>query len=162
MVEAAHRSGALNSAGYARDLGRPVLAVPGPVTSAMSAGCHRLIQRDEEPARLVTSVAEVLAYCGSAELEIGGAGANPVGAVAGGATATSGPAAWQHAYDSLDVVARSVLDGFPGRRRSVTEAELSRLSGQPISQVIAALPVLQGLGLITAAREGYRLASVAS
>jgi hypothetical protein len=42
---------------------------------------------------------------------------------------------------------------------SVTEAELSRLSGQPISQVIAALPVLQGAGLITAAREGYRLAS---
>ena len=65
------------------------------------------------------------------------------------------------AYDGLDLVARSVLDGFPGRGRSVTEAELSRLSGQPISQVIAALPVLQDAGLITAAREGYRLASVA-
>jgi hypothetical protein len=50
-----------------------------------------------------------------------------------------------------------------GRRSgSVTEAELSRLNGQPISQVIAALPVLQGAGLIMAAREGYRLASVAS
>ncbi|MEO7261383.1 MAG: DNA-processing protein DprA [Jatrophihabitantaceae bacterium] len=152
VVEAAHRSGALNSAGYARDLGRPVLAVPGPVTSVMSAGCHRLIQRDEEPARLVTSVAEVLAYCGSAELE-GDAGDAPAGG--GGASA-------QQAYDSLDLVARSVLDGFPGRGRSVTEAELSRLSGQPINQVIAALPVLQSLGLITAAREGYRLASVAS
>ncbi|MEO7263056.1 MAG: DNA-processing protein DprA, partial [Jatrophihabitantaceae bacterium] len=155
VVEAASRSGALNSAGYARELGRPVLAVPGPVTSAMSVGCHRLIQRDEEPARLVTDVAEVLAYCGSAELAV-----EPQ-AGAGRASATSGQASWQKAYDSLDVVARSVLDGFPGRRSSVTEAELSRLSGQPISQVIAALPVLQGLGLITAAREGYRLASVA-
>jgi DNA processing protein len=152
VVEAAHRSGALNSAGYARDLGRPVLAVPGPVTSAMSAGCHRLIQRDEEPARLVTSIAEVLAYCGSAEAEVD----------AGGPSAAGGRASWQRAYDSLDTVARSVLDGFPGRGRSVTEAELSRLSGQPISQVIAALPVLQGAGLITSAREGYRLASVAS
>jgi DNA processing protein len=152
VVEAAHRSGALNSAGYARDLGRPVLAVPGPVTSAMSAGCHRLIQRDEEPARLVTTVAEVLAYCGSAEVD----------EAAGDQRAASGPASWQQAYDGLDAVARSVLDGFPGRRRSVTEAELSRLSGQPIRQVIAALPVLQAAGLITAAREGYRLASVAS
>jgi DNA processing protein len=147
VVEAAHRSGALNSAGYARDLGRPVLAVPGPVTSAMSSGCHRLIQREEDPARLVTSVAEVLSYCGSAELEERDAAAAP---------------ASQRAYDNLDLVARSVLDGFPGRGHSVTEAELSRLSGQPISQVIAALPVLQAAGLITAAREGYRLASVAS
>ena len=151
VVEAAHRSGALNSAGYARDLGRPVLAVPGPVTSAMSAGCHRLIQREEDPARLVTSVAEVLSYCGSAEV-VEDAGAGGV----------DGRPPAQRAYDNLDLVARSVLDGFPGRGRSVTEAELSRLSGQPISQVIAALPVLQGAGLITAAREGYRLASVAS
>jgi len=147
VVEAAHRSGALNSAGYARDLGRPVLAVPGPVTSAMSSGCHRLIQREEDPARLVTSVAEVLSYCGSAEL------------ADDDDLASTGPGSSQRAYDSLDLVARSVLDGFPGRGRSVTEAELSRLSGQPISQVIAALPVLQGAGLITAAREGYRLAS---
>jgi DNA processing protein len=151
VVEAAHRSGALNSAGYARDLGRPVLAVPGPVTSAMSSGCHRLIQREEDPARLVTSVAEILSYCGSAEIEEDA-----------GAAAATGRSSSQRAYDSLDLVARSVLDGFPGRGRSVTEAELSRLCGQPISQVIAALPVLLGAGLITAAREGYRLASVAS
>ena len=65
VVEAGARSGALNSAGYARDLGRPVLAVPGPVTSAMSVGCHRLIQREEDPAQLVTGVAEVLDFCGS-------------------------------------------------------------------------------------------------
>jgi DNA processing protein len=157
VVEAAHRSGALNSAGYARDLGRPVLAVPGPVTSAMSSGCHRLIQREEEPARLVTSVAEVLSYCGSAELEDPGDGVDGVDGVV-----TAGRVSAQRAYDGLDLVARSVLDGFPGRGHNVTEAELSRLSGQPISQVIAALPVLLGAGLITAAREGYRLASVAS
>jgi DNA-binding IclR family transcriptional regulator len=76
-------------------------------------------------------------------------------------TGTGGPSA-RRAYDGLDLVARSVLDGFPGRGRSVTEAELARLSGQPISQVIAALPVLQSAGLITSAREGYRLVSVAS
>ena len=44
VVEAGHRSGSLNVAGQAHALGRPVGAVPGPVTSAASAGCHRLIQ----------------------------------------------------------------------------------------------------------------------
>ena len=44
VVEAALRSGALNSARHARDLCRPVMAVPGPVTSEQSAGCHELIR----------------------------------------------------------------------------------------------------------------------
>ncbi|MBV9821903.1 MAG: DNA-protecting protein DprA [Actinobacteria bacterium] len=147
VVEAAARSGALNSAGYARDLGRPVLAVPGPVTSAMSVGCHALIRRDEDPARLVTGVAEVLEYCGG----VRGTADSP----------TPGADAGRRPYDGLDPVARSVLDGFPGRGRSATEAELSRLSGQPIGQVIAALPVLREAGLIVAAREGYRLTDTA-
>jgi DNA processing protein len=40
VVEAAARSGATATAHRARTLGRPVMAVPGPVTSAMSVGCH--------------------------------------------------------------------------------------------------------------------------
>lgn len=44
VVEAGHRSGSMNVAGQAHALGRPVGAVPGPVTTAASAGCHRLIQ----------------------------------------------------------------------------------------------------------------------
>jgi DNA processing protein len=44
VVEAALRSGALNSARHARELCRPVMAVPGPVTSEQSAGCHELIR----------------------------------------------------------------------------------------------------------------------
>ena len=44
VVEAAHRSGAHSTAHHAAELGRPVGAVPGPVTSASSAGCHRLIR----------------------------------------------------------------------------------------------------------------------
>jgi hypothetical protein len=60
-------------------------------------------------------------------------------------------------YDALDLAARTVLDGFPARR-VVTEAELARLSGQPIQQVLAALPVLVGLRMVTVGRDGYRLA----
>jgi DNA processing protein len=43
LVEAAERSGALNTGRTAADLGRLVLAVPGPITSAASAGVHRAI-----------------------------------------------------------------------------------------------------------------------
>ena len=44
VVEAGHRSGSLNIASQAHSLGSAVGAVPGPVTSPASAGCHRLIQ----------------------------------------------------------------------------------------------------------------------
>lgn len=44
VVEAAARSGALNTARSAADLGRVVGAVPGPVTSASSRGCHNLLR----------------------------------------------------------------------------------------------------------------------
>lgn len=57
VVEAGWRSGSLNTAGHAAALGRPLGAVPGPVTSASSAGCHRLFR--EYDARCVTSAAEV-------------------------------------------------------------------------------------------------------
>lgn len=57
VVEAGHRSSSLNIAGQAHSLGRPVGAVPGPVTSAASAGCHRLIQ--EGVASLVTDAQDV-------------------------------------------------------------------------------------------------------
>ncbi len=52
VVEAGWRSGSLNTAGHAAGLGRPLGAVPGPVTSAASAGCHRLLR--EYDARCIT------------------------------------------------------------------------------------------------------------
>lgn len=59
VLEAGWRSGSLNTAGHALDVGRPVGAVPGPVTSAASAGCHRLIR--EKPVTLVTNADEMAA-----------------------------------------------------------------------------------------------------
>ena len=46
VLEAGWRSGSLNTAHHARQLGRPIGAVPGPVMSAASAGCHKLIRED--------------------------------------------------------------------------------------------------------------------
>lgn len=57
VVEAATRSGSLTTADFAANLGRTVAAVPGPVTSPLSAGCHDLIATG---AALVTSARDVL------------------------------------------------------------------------------------------------------
>lgn len=60
VVEAAQRSGALNTARHARDLDRPLMAVPGAITSELSAGCHTVI-RDWQ-GMLVTSAADVIEH----------------------------------------------------------------------------------------------------
>lgn len=62
VVEAGARSGSLNTAGHAAALGRPLGAVPGPVTSAASVGTHRML-RDFD-ARCVTTPAEALELIG--------------------------------------------------------------------------------------------------
>ena len=61
VVEAALRSGAQRTAIDTETLGRLVMAVPGPVTSGPSAGCHQLIR---DGALLVTSVGDVLEAVG--------------------------------------------------------------------------------------------------
>ncbi|GAB2910390.1 DNA-processing protein DprA [Streptomyces mayteni] len=61
VVEAARRSGSLVTARHASRLGRHLMAVPGPVTSSLSAGTHRLIR---EAAVLVSDAAEVIELVG--------------------------------------------------------------------------------------------------
>jgi DNA processing protein len=58
VVEAAARSGALNTAGHAADRGIPVLAVPGDVDRPKAAGCNALIR---DGATLVRDADDVLA-----------------------------------------------------------------------------------------------------
>lgn len=57
VVEAGWRSGSLNTAHHAASLGRPLGAVPGPITSAASAGCHRLLR--EADAQCITAADDV-------------------------------------------------------------------------------------------------------
>lgn len=58
VVEAAFRSGSLRTAREAAELLRTVLAIPGPITSPTSDGCHRLI--GERSAEIVTSVSDAM------------------------------------------------------------------------------------------------------
>jgi DNA processing protein len=145
VVEAAARSGALNTAAHCVAIGRTLMAVPGPITSAMSVGCHRLIRRESDPAILVSSVDEVLAIVGSI-----GEGLDPV-AVSAGADGL------RDRLDRLDPAARRVFDGLP-RRRAVTEDELAGLCGLSVLEIVRTLPALQLAGLVVGAAEGYRMA----
>jgi len=58
VIEAAFRSGSLRTARDAAELMRIVMAVPGPITSPTSDGCHRLI--GERCAEIVTSVSDAM------------------------------------------------------------------------------------------------------
>jgi DNA processing protein len=145
VVEAATRSGARNTAGHAVELGRPVMAVPGPITSPQSAGCHQLLAAERSPARLVTSVNDVL--------EVLGAGRDVL--------SEPDPERQQRfdlrdRLEALDLRSRQVFDGFPARGW-IGPQELALTSGVPPLDVLRALPVLEIAGLVEASVDGYRI-----
>jgi len=138
VVEAAFRSGALSTARHAAAMLRPVCAVPGPVTSASSAGCHALIR--DGVASLVTSGADVLAL------------AEPVGTCAEDGT-TPRPAirgTLAASQDFADPEQRQAY-GAIGARRSTLE-DIAREAGLTLSQARTALGGLELAGLVR--REG--------
>jgi len=94
VVEAAARSGARTTARYAGALGRPVMAVPGPITATTSVGCHQLL-RDDPAVGLVTCVDDIIEMAGS----IGDLAPRPQGVVTD--------------RDSLPALHRKVLDAVP-------------------------------------------------
>lgn len=69
VVEAGLRSGAANTAAWARALGRVVAAVPGPVTSSASAGCHALLRNGAELITRAEHVVELIGHIGELAAE---------------------------------------------------------------------------------------------
>ncbi|WP_199253522.1 DNA-processing protein DprA [Mycolicibacterium mengxianglii] len=136
VVEAGLRSGAANTAGWARSLGRAVCAVPGPVTSAASAGCHELLRR--EGTVCVTRAAEIVEVMG----RIGELADEPVRPTT--------------ALDGLSAVQQLVYEALP-RRAARTSEEIAVAAGVPVGQVLAQLALLEIDGLLERHEGRWRL-----
>lgn len=61
IVEAAARSGTLNTASHALEQGREVFVVPGNITSPLSSGCNTLLKQGAHPVMCANDVLEVIA-----------------------------------------------------------------------------------------------------
>ncbi len=135
VVEAAHRSGSLVTARAARRLGRHVMGVPGPATSALSAGVHEMLRGD---AVLVGDAAEVV------EL---------VGAMGELPPERRGPVL---PTDLLESRTRQVLAGLPGRG-TATAGEVALRAQTTQDDAVARLYELRALGYVERHGDGWKL-----
>lgn len=138
VVEAALRSGALNTASWAESVGRVVMGVPGPVTSGLSQGVHELIR--SRAALLVTGGAEVL--------EAVGASGEHLLAV------PRGPA---RPRDRLTGRQQQVLDAVPVHR-GATVASIARAAGVTADDAQRDIAELDADGFVEQSGAGWRLA----
>ena len=135
VVEAGVRSGARRTAAAATALGRVVMAVPGPVTSALSVGCHLLIR--EEQAVLVTRAAEVVEAVGRIGADLAPLLGTP-----------------RRRIDGLNPELLAVYEALPARAPRHPE-QLVRNSGVPLHRVRSALPLLELQGLVGCGTSGW-------
>ena len=141
VVEAAQRSGALNTARHARDLHRYLMAVPGPVTSDLSAGCHQIIR--EWQGTLVTSAAEVIEHL------------SPPGAAPASSALTAG-APPVLPRDLLDHESATVLDAMP-RRAGIGTVRVAQRAGVAPATAARCLGRLATAGFVERCDDGWRL-----
>src|SRR3954463_15007585 len=123
VVEAANRSGALITARHAYEQGREVFAVPGPIDSRVSHGCHALIK---DGAKLVESIEDVLAELGPLAENI----------ERDDGTTISSPAELL-----LNEIEQQVLSAIDGSPTSVDT--IAKTSNLPIHRVLSTISVLE-------------------
>lgn len=136
VVEAGVRSGAASTAAWARALGRVVCAVPGPVTSSASTGCHALLQAGAELVTRFQDVCEIIGRAGEFADEL----ARPADPL-----------------DGLTDSERAVYEALPARAARTVD-EIAVASGLPAAGVLGPLAVLEIAGLIERREGKWRLA----
>lgn len=141
IVEAGRRSGASNTANWTTRLSRPVMGVPGPVTSAASEGVHRMFRSGQ--AMVVTCGQEVLELVGGAGEYLPFEESAPV-----------------LPRDEITLREQQVLDAVPVGSGARVDS-ISLAAGVSVIAVQGALRVLQQRGLVTLAGDGWRLTPVA-
>lgn len=140
VVEAAWRSGALSTAARAGELLRPLGAVPGPVTSMASAGCHRLLR--DGAAVCVTDAGEVVELLDPPDGAPGPADGSATDRTAGRGRRPDGDPT-----DRADSLASRVLDALPARRGIAVET-VARRAGLSEREVGAELGLLELAGAV--------------
>lgn len=135
VVEAGLRSGARSTAKNARELGRHVMAVPGPVESSMSAGCHAEIRMG---ATLVTDAAEVVELVGRIGVDLAPVKQGTV-----------------REEDSLDEGLRRIWQWLRPRRSCSVDEVMVR-SGLTLGEALAGLGALEEMGLAEHLLDGWR------
>jgi len=131
VVEAGWRSGSLNTAGHAAALSRGLGAVPGPITSAASAGTHRLLR--DYGAQCITSADDVRELLGMGTRDAGPADRSPMTDDTTRVRDALSARSWR---DPLDV---------------------ARRAGMAADEVEARLGILLLEGLVEAGAAGWRL-----
>jgi DNA processing protein len=126
VVEAGLRSGAANTAAWARALGRSVCAVPGPVTSSASAGCHALIRGGAELVTRAEEIVELIGHIG----EFAPEQLRP-----------------ESEFDDLSESEQRVYDALPARGTRTAD-QLAVASGLAPTEVLGPLAMLELAGLV--------------
>ncbi|MGH8791791.1 MAG: DNA-processing protein DprA [Stackebrandtia sp.] len=140
VVEAGLRSGARHTVRRAWELDRPVMIVPGPVTSEASAGVHQLARGPGET-RIVTRAEEIVEDLGRLGADL----APPL-------HSPDGP------RDRLNSSEAQILDAVPRRVGAAVE-RIAAQAGLPAAEARRVLPNLAARGLIERRDDRYRLAS---
>jgi DNA processing protein len=138
VVEAAIRSGALNSATWASRLNRPLMGVPGPVTSATSEGVHELVRTQQ--ATLVCRADDVLEVVGDL-----------------GEHTVAPRRAPERPEDRLTETQRRVLEAVPARSPAVA-GSVAQVAGIGLDRTLETLHELRDAGFVVAAGLGWLLA----
>lgn len=138
VVEAGLRSGAASTAAWARALGRVVAAVPGPVTSSASAGCHALLRNGAE---LVTRAEHVVELVGH------------IGELASDEPHPATP------LDGLSDAERRVYEALPGRGAATVD-EIAVASGMVPELALGPLAMLELAGLVQRQDGRWRIVRV--
>ena len=126
VVEAGFRSGSINTAGHANELDRPVGAIPGPINSTRSAGCHRLIK--ERRAELICTPSDLEELLGLRSREVA-------------------------SEFQLSGLQTRALDSFGSFEQGLER--VAQISGMTLNEAVFTLESLSNLGLVVQTSNGW-------
>ncbi len=143
VVQAGGRSGALITAGHALDIGREVLAVPGPVGLAASEGVHALLR---DGAAVATSASDII------DLFSGRMGATPDRPTTEGSATRGSATGGRPAADVPETMAEQVLRRLSGG--PATADEILRALDRPVPEVLSVIGSLELEGILRREADG--------